>query len=147
MPRRKTPDGEALESPEGSPAEIAARAIAEQGTGEEPTPGLPTMEPVAYGSAEKPIDPPVRIWIRDQHGGFRPGLLVGMEIHAGVAPTIQQDPSVPAEAAGRTYRAKRLGETLYQVLVNRDAAGNLLPKQEHVTGTFAAEQLALMESL
>jgi len=123
--RRRALGGEELETDPRTPGEQAADDAIEAGY---VPPQLPTLPVPALGKAEKAVDPPIFVFIRDPRGAGAsiPAEIIGMECQSGM------------NDQGLKVQAMRAGETVYIVRRRDTPAG-----QKPVQGTFPADQLIL----
>jgi hypothetical protein len=137
--RRKSESTEALEVSEGSPLDIAAAKRAEEAEREgisleNPFPVLPVPE---SGKAEKTLEKPIPVFIRDQRGSFLPGWVVGLICYSGV----EGGTGTPSVSVGRRVAQKCPGETLYQVEIREDQFDRPLAQDDVMRGEYRAGQL------
>jgi len=144
MARRKKEGGEPLEPPEGGPLDVATDEFlaGAEDRGIEIRNPFPVLECPASGKAEKAIDPPIPVALRDPQGHLVPGLMVGMECHSGIA----GGTGTPNGQEGRAEHVKCPRETLYVVEFRFDAYGRPLAKQDIMSGSYRYTQLVKQEA-
>ena len=138
MARRKSQNEEALESPPMTATELQAD---EAGAAGLPTAEgvLPILEPPESGKLEVPVDPPIDVFVRDQHGGMRPREVFMMERTAEFLGT----EGVPVHAVGSRVRSKSVAETVYVV---REVDPHKPPGQLAI-GSYVARELVLPDQI
>ena len=136
MARRRSRDSEALDSPDLTPVAMAA-VDAEVAGFPSAVEKLPKLDPPeGGGKAEKPLDKPIPIFVRDPQGGLRPGQIVRLERWAERMPP-------GGRLGGLRVRTRGVAETVY--VVRMQVSPNITDETPQPECSFSACELVLPE--